>query len=877
MTKFRQIAFAFGTRQACAKGTAASQLVGSNSPSRFAAAREQRLKLTQRGLSKCDAIMSTLYATNQKLGRNARADDVVKEVAAANNAGDVAEVDVADEVNVTNPVEPRGQEQPSALGGDGAGAMEEAKRPPTNPIADVCGGDAGALATLQLVTRLELAGPSAFTEGGRKQVLCPLSQLLPASLTSTGPRATEVYLAVWQTCLYLQALAMVLPDPTDEEIDHIWTATSAADVAVALQGSLDGARLTPGLSAAESTIVTRAARLIAFINSEHVELLPAAKTAAELKEEERAAAEKAATEAAAKLLEMSIAADAKSRQEVAKKQAEAVAANQTHVDKVETILYDTPGDNADGTVVHLTSKNVSRLLEHYRNPANKNRWQASVSMVLMDPPYGQAQSGTGRNNKTSLQTVVTDDEPLIKAHRERAWSRPLISKLRELLDYVTKEGAMLLVYMPVHLAGPWYEEFVGERDYPDVAGMLPTCWEPWRSAICVEKDPRDPRSKKGRPSGTNIMDAETVITLQRLVTNQHFYEKKSTVVARPTCQKDFVPARAKAGAEANANLRFVQGHLHGEVLEASYQRLFNATPYRHGRSSLFKHHPLDHPQLNAAGSGAPWRPNAEKHPKVSMEMISLYCPEGGLVFDPCCGTGSTGAAALMSGRRFLGNDEDADIIEECVRPRLLCVATANFPSHKGEPTAAALIASARQYNLLDVIIQSSPADSAIRALLWQPNPFYPHLVSAKTKLNAACAMFHLRVVESTLTGHEGEPLGMELQCLRDVKKDHMVCPMWGQIMEAKTVEEEDAPSHRKLCVKNNLVHTYGVSFREKEGFLRGTHFYFAKNCPVYRANDPRGGARQPSPAHQRRVYTGRPRRTWRPAPRPGGLAVPTGH
>ena len=39
-------------------------------------------------------------------------------------------------------------------------------------------------------------------------------------------------------------------------------------------------------------------------------------------------------------------------------------------------------------------------------------------------------------------------------------------------------------------------------------------------------------------------------------------------------------------------------------------------------------------------------------------LARLACPEGGLVVDPFCGSGSTGCAAVLEGRRFLGVELD---------------------------------------------------------------------------------------------------------------------------------------------------------------------------------------------------------------------------
>ena len=43
-------------------------------------------------------------------------------------------------------------------------------------------------------------------------------------------------------------------------------------------------------------------------------------------------------------------------------------------------------------------------------------------------------------------------------------------------------------------------------------------------------------------------------------------------------------------------------------------------------------------------------------------LIKIYTPESGKVLDPFCGSGSTGIAAMLEGRDFLGVDLDPDYI-----------------------------------------------------------------------------------------------------------------------------------------------------------------------------------------------------------------------
>jgi len=44
-------------------------------------------------------------------------------------------------------------------------------------------------------------------------------------------------------------------------------------------------------------------------------------------------------------------------------------------------------------------------------------------------------------------------------------------------------------------------------------------------------------------------------------------------------------------------------------------------------------------------------------------LIKIYTPEGGTVLDPFCGSGSTGIAAMLEGRKFLGIDLDPNYID----------------------------------------------------------------------------------------------------------------------------------------------------------------------------------------------------------------------
>jgi site-specific DNA-methyltransferase (adenine-specific) len=67
-------------------------------------------------------------------------------------------------------------------------------------------------------------------------------------------------------------------------------------------------------------------------------------------------------------------------------------------------------------------------------------------------------------------------------------------------------------------------------------------------------------------------------------------------------------------------------------------------------------------------AGKPKPPARNPHPTVKpLELmrwlVRLSCPAGGVVLDPTCGSGSTGAAALLEERRFVGIELDPFFME----------------------------------------------------------------------------------------------------------------------------------------------------------------------------------------------------------------------
>lgn len=68
--------------------------------------------------------------------------------------------------------------------------------------------------------------------------------------------------------------------------------------------------------------------------------------------------------------------------------------------------------------------------------------------------------------------------------------------------------------------------------------------------------------------------------------------------------------------------------------------------------------------LPARGRGSVHNPHPTVKPLDLVRwLVRLACPAGGLILDPFCGSGTTGAAAVLEGREFVGIEQDHGYVE----------------------------------------------------------------------------------------------------------------------------------------------------------------------------------------------------------------------
>lgn len=76
--------------------------------------------------------------------------------------------------------------------------------------------------------------------------------------------------------------------------------------------------------------------------------------------------------------------------------------------------------------------------------------------------------------------------------------------------------------------------------------------------------------------------------------------------------------------------------------------------------------------------------SAEKPIELMRRAVRHVCPPGGTVFDPFAGSGTTGVAALLEGRRFVGCELSEHYA--AIARRRMSEAAGEFAEHAGQPS-----------------------------------------------------------------------------------------------------------------------------------------------------------------------------------------------
>ncbi|MGE4311438.1 DNA-methyltransferase [Desulfovibrio sp.] len=115
-------------------------------------------------------------------------------------------------------------------------------------------------------------------------------------------------------------------------------------------------------------------------------------------------------------------------------------------------------------------------------------------------------------------------------------------------------------------------------------------------------------------------------------------------------------------------------------LKKSHKHYFDYESMKYGDWNNDKLKNPDKQMRSVWSIGSP--PKAEKYfgkhptqkPLALLDRIVIAtCPNGGLVLDPFCGSGTTGVAAVQNGRKFIGIDSELSYLEKLSKPRIMAV------------------------------------------------------------------------------------------------------------------------------------------------------------------------------------------------------------
>ena len=287
---------------------------------------------------------------------------------------------------------------------------------------------------------------------------------------------------------------------------------------------------------------------------------------------------------------------------------------------------------------------------------------ACIDAVVTDPPYGIAFRSERWDGKDIYQATSTGGYEACEAFER--WTRVWASECRRVL----KPGGYLLAFGAPRT---FHRLVAGIED----AGLEIRDQLLWLYGQGVPKSRRLPGGRGGalKPAYEPVLLARAPL-VGSLAANLERYGTGALNIERsrvPRCggQAGYWPANITLSHSPDCPAALMDEPAPDEA----HSRLFYcAKATRTERETGCEQIPATAVKI-FNGHHHPARVVHNIHPTVKpialmRWLIRLAVPEGGVVLDPFCGSGSTGAAAVLEGRRFVGIEREGDYIDvACAR------------------------------------------------------------------------------------------------------------------------------------------------------------------------------------------------------------------
>jgi DNA modification methylase len=291
----------------------------------------------------------------------------------------------------------------------------------------------------------------------------------------------------------------------------------------------------------------------------------------------------------------------------------------------------------------------------------------SIDAVICDPPYGidlQGRRWDGRAIRESAAVSGTRSR-LSPSEAFQEWARTWALECRRVL----KPGGHLLAFGAPRT---FHRLAAGLED----AGFQLRDMLMWLYASGMPKSRRLPEG-----TGTSLKPAWEPILLARKRPDGTIADTMRAhgtgVLSIDPCRVDARwPANVLLGHDERCSADGCVAGCAGAAIDRADRRVQRTAPpsrlffcakvSRSEREAGCEHLPAGELNLfpNAHGKGRAPAKARNPHPTVKpielmRWLVRLACPAGGVVLDPFCGSGSTGVAARLEGRLFLGIEEES--------------------------------------------------------------------------------------------------------------------------------------------------------------------------------------------------------------------------